>query len=235
MFLLPIEKHNPLLSPSRVVPTCVALNILVFIAQQFGTEAQIFQHFGFVCATPHILSSFSHMFLHGGVMHLLGNMFFLWMFGDNVEDVLGRFTFIGAYLLCGMGALAAQYVSNPASAVPMVGASGAISGVVALYLIFFPKAPFKLVFLLGRWTACSWSVRCKVAVLAWFVEQLLLAAITSMTHSIGIAFWAHVGGFATGIVVGGVLLLLGWKERFDLRVAAVTPATQKVRQAAASS
>ena len=207
-------------SPARVVYALLVLNTLAFIATLFGTKGQIAQQFGLIPATPHLATLFTHMFVHAGFWHLFGNMFFLWMFGDNVEDVLGHVAFAITYLGCGLMAALGQYFAGPHSLTPMVGASGAISGVMALYVIFFPRASFDLDIYLGWWKVASWPATSKAAVLAWFGEQLVLAALTSATHSIGIAFWAHVGGFVGGAIFGGGFLLLGFRERYQARISA---------------
>jgi membrane associated rhomboid family serine protease len=141
------------------------------------------------------------LFLHGGWMHLLGNALFLWVFGNNVEDVMGRWRFLAFYLVCGLAAGAAQVAANPASPVPMVGASGAISGVMGAYLVLFPRVRVRMLFpLLIFWPIIefpAWAV-----LIWWFVTQLVsgLPEMLAPNPSIagGVAFWAHVGGFVAG-------------------------------------
>jgi membrane associated rhomboid family serine protease len=218
VFILPIERDNPVCCRPYVVQVLLGINVVAFVVSGFGASQHVAQRFGFLAASPHISTLFSHMFLHAGFLHLLGNMFFLWMFGDNVEDVLGHTVFLISYLVCGIGAAFGQYLSAPHSAVPMVGASGAISGVMALYIVFFPRSRFDLEFYLGWWRVGSKPATSKTAVLVWFCEQLLLGALSSATHSIGIAFWAHVAGFVTGLALAGVLVLFGWRERYEVRI-----------------
>jgi membrane associated rhomboid family serine protease len=143
------------------------------------------------------------MFMHGGWFHLIGNMWFLVVFGDNVEDVMGRVRFVVFYLLCGVAAVAAQMVSNPSSPIPMVGASGAIGGVMGAYVVLFPRAPVHLLVFLGFFIT-------RVVVPAffmlgyWFLLQLMGGFFSLGVASGGTAFWAHVGGFVAGIALAKV-------------------------------
>jgi membrane associated rhomboid family serine protease len=141
------------------------------------------------------------MFLHGGWMHLLGNMWFLWIFGNNVEDSMGHVRFLIFYLLCGLVAAALQLAMSPDSAIPMVGASGAIGGVMGAYVILYPKVRVHMLLVLGFYVT-------RVVVPAvfmlgyWFALQLLGAAVAlGRTGEGGVAFWAHVGGFAAGALL----------------------------------
>jgi len=140
---------------------------------------------------------FTSMFLHGGWMHVLGNMWFLWLFGNNVESGMGHGRFLAFYLLCGLAAAAAQVAVEPASAVPMIGASGAISGVMGAYVILYPKVRVHiLVFLIFIFRT---SVPAWVMLGYWFVLQLLG---TGMEQGVGgVAVWAHIGGFLAGAVL----------------------------------
>jgi membrane associated rhomboid family serine protease len=144
------------------------------------------------------------MFLHGGWFHLLGNLWFLWIFGNNVEDALGRWRFLGFYLVVGVLAAAAHVASDPGSPAPMVGASGAISGVMGAYLVLFPGARVKtLLFLLVYFTILD--VPAWVYLLYWFGLQLAAGALAPGS---GVAFWAHIGGFLVGAVA-----LLPFRDR----------------------
>ena len=154
------------------------------------------------------LTIFTSMFMHGGWLHIIGNMLFLWIFGNNIEDSVGHFRFIFFYLLCGIAAAAAQVAIAPDSTVPMIGASGAVSGVLGAYLLLFPRA--RILVLLPIWI--FWRVFEVPAVLMlifWFGIQLLSGlAVRGANVSGGVAFWAHVGGF-----VAGVVLILFFKKR----------------------
>ena len=144
----------------------------------------------------------SHMFMHGGWFHIIGNLWFLWVFGDNVEDAMGRVRFVAFYLLCGLGAAAAQIVTDYASFVPMVGASGAIGGVMGAYARFYPRAHVHTLIFLGFYVTTV-AVPAIFMLGYWFVLQLL-AGLPALGHSGGgVAFWAHIGGFLTGLVLAG--------------------------------
>jgi membrane associated rhomboid family serine protease len=143
----------------------------------------------------------SSMFLHGGWMHLIGNMWFLWLFGNNVEDSMTRPRFVAFYLLCGLGAAAAQVLAEPSSAVPMVGASGAISGVMGAYLVLYPTARVFTLVPLGFFITTI-ALPAWVMLIYWMVIQIFGGLSQSVAEEGGgVAFWAHVGGFVAGIVL----------------------------------
>lgn len=159
---------------------------------------------GLVCVTDpgpayaHILTS---MFLHGGWMHLLGNMWFLWLFGNNIEDSMTRPRFIAFYLLCGVAAALAQAFADPSSIIPMVGASGAISGVMGAYLVLYPRVRVFTMIVFGFFVR-SVALPAWVMLLYWTGLQLLGGfASTLAPESGGVAFWAHIGGFVAGVVL----------------------------------
>ena len=146
-------------------------------------------------------TTLTSMFLHGGWMHLIGNMWFLWIFGNNVEDSMGHGRFLVFYLLCGLAASVLQVVSNPNSEIPMVGASGAIGGVMGAYVILYPKVRVHMLLVLGFYVT-------RVVVPAvfmlgyWFALQLVGGAVAlGRSGEGGVAFWAHVGGFAAGALL----------------------------------
>jgi membrane associated rhomboid family serine protease len=153
-------------------------------------------------------TAITSMFLHGGWMHLIGNMWFLWLFGNNVEDSMGHLRFLVFYLVCGLVAAALQMTSNPDSAVPMVGASGAIGGVMGAYIVLYPKVRVHMLLVLGFYVT-------RVVVPAvfmlgyWFALQLVGGAVAlGRVGQGGVAFWAHVGGFAAG-----ALLIFVFRDR----------------------
>jgi membrane associated rhomboid family serine protease len=159
---------------------------------------------GLVCVTdpgPQMLHTVTSMFLHGSWMHLLGNMWFLWLFGNNVEDSMTRGRFVVFYGACGLAAALMQVVANPASVIPMVGASGAISGVMGGYLLLFPHVRvFTMVplgFMLTSVALPAWAM-----LIYWALIQLA-SGVTSVggEETGGVAFWAHIGGFLAGIVL----------------------------------
>jgi membrane associated rhomboid family serine protease len=147
----------------------------------------------------HWLTVLTHMFMHGGWLHILGNMWFLYLFGDNVEDAMGSARFFIFYMTCGFISLALQTFMNPGSAMPMVGASGAISGVMGAYIILYPRAPVHMLLFFGFFFT-------RVVVPAffmlgyWFIIQLLGGFFTLGSSTGGVAFWAHVGGFIAGTI-----------------------------------
>ena len=144
---------------------------------------------------PRFLALFTSLFIHGGWLHLLGNMLFLWVFGNNVEDRLGRVRFLPFYVLCGIAAGFLQSAVSPSDATPLIGASGAISGVLAAYLVLYPRARvWTLVFFIPLRLA-AWFV-----IIAWFLFQFLYAAGQTQGGS-GVAYWAHVGGFLAGLAL----------------------------------
>lgn len=144
----------------------------------------------------HVVTS---MFLHGGWGHLLGNMWFLWLFGNNIEDSMTRPRFVVFYLLCGVAAAMLQVAAEPASGIPMVGASGAISGVMGAYLILFPRVRVFTLIWLGFYVTTV-ALPAWVMLIYWGGLQLL-GGFSSITGEGGVAFWAHVGGFVAGIVL----------------------------------
>ena len=158
---------------------------------------------GLACATDpgrqlsHVLT---HMFLHGSWMHLLGNMWFLWLFGNNVEDSMGRLRFLLFYLLCGLAAAAAQIVTSPYSPIPMVGASGAISGVMGAYLVLYPRVRVYTLVPLGFFIT-SMALPAWVMLGYWFLIQFVSGLVSVGGEGGGVAFWAHVGGFVAGLVL----------------------------------
>jgi membrane associated rhomboid family serine protease len=197
-------------SARRTVPVVtyalIALNVLMFLLELNGGDAFI-QQWAF---TPHRFSAnpageaptiFTAMFMHGGWMHLFGNMLYLWIFGDNVEDEFGRVRFIVFYLLCGIAASFAQYYFTPQSSLPNVGASGAIAGVLGGYILMFPRAPVD-VLVYNRVV----SMPAFVVLGLWIVLQLFsgvgsIATTSSTTETGGVAYAAHVGGFVTGLLL----------------------------------
>jgi len=139
------------------------------------------------------------MFLHGGILHLLGNMLYLWIFGDNVEDSMGHVRFIVFYVLCGIAAVFAQALPDPSSEVPMIGASGAISGVLGAYLLLFPHARILVLIPLG-FIMHSTRLPAMWVLLLWFGLQFLSSAMQQAGGG-GVAFRAHIGGFIAGLVL----------------------------------
>lgn len=194
--------------PSRTTPyvtvTIIVVNALVFVFElrlPLTDRARFIEVYGIVPASVESLSVLTSMFLHGGWLHFLGNMLYLWIFGDNVEDRVGHGRFIVFYLTCGLAATLAQVVSNPTSVVPMVGASGAIAGVMGAYFVLFPRS--RVLTLLPLFI--FWELIEVPAIFFlgfWFLLQLLsgVGSVGAGQDVSGIAFWAHIAGFATGAV-----------------------------------
>jgi membrane associated rhomboid family serine protease len=143
------------------------------------------------------------MFLHGGWLHLIGNMWFLWVFGNNVEDSMGRVRYLVFYLLCGIGAAAVQSLLDPSSPIPMVGASGAISGVMGAYVLLYPRVQVHMLVVLVIFIT---RIRVPAYLMLgyWFLLQLFGGAMTAGSEDGGVAFWAHVGGFVAGAALIGL-------------------------------
>jgi len=205
--MFPIGDDN---SQERTVPVVtyalVALNVLVFLLELSAGD-QAIEHWAFVpakfAADPagNVVTIFTAMFMHGGWLHLLGNMLFLWIFGDNVEDRLGHAKFLAFYLLAGIAATLAQFAIAPHSTVPNVGASGAIAGVLGAYILMFPQSRVNV--LLGRQIVAMPAV---VVLGMWIVFQLISGvgtiAYSDETANVGgVAYMAHIGGFAAGFLM----------------------------------
>jgi membrane associated rhomboid family serine protease len=143
---------------------------------------------------PVYFNFLSSMFMHGSIMHIFGNMLFLWIFGDNIEDLLGHFRYLIFYLLCGFGAAIAQVAMDPSSVIPMLGASGAISGVLGGYILEFPRRPVRAIIFNFITTVPAF-----VAIGIWIVYQIVLGYLTPAGG--GVAYSAHIGGFITGLLL----------------------------------
>ncbi|MBK9713735.1 MAG: rhomboid family intramembrane serine protease [Kouleothrix sp.] len=153
---------------------------------------------------PMLLKSLASMFLHGGWLHLLFNMLFLWIFGDNVEDNFGSLPYLAFYLLSGLGAALAQSLLTPRSPVPAIGASGAISGVLAAYLLLYPRAAIRAILPIPILFLFSFFVPAWLMIIVWFGGQLLsgYASLTDAAQMTGgVAYGAHVGGFVVGLIL----------------------------------
>lgn len=214
--------------PNRTFPfftrLLVVANVAVFLVELLAGDDldALVQTFAFIPARffhPELfgwtfgaacVSIVTAMFLHGGFMHLLGNMLFLWIFGDNVEDALGHFRFLAFYLVAGAGATLLQALLSPASTVPNLGASGAIAGILGAYLVYYPRARIVTVVPLFILFPII-EIPAGLYLLGWFGLQFwmgttqLASASRSVPHEGGVAFWAHVGGFIVGVAWALVL------------------------------
>jgi membrane associated rhomboid family serine protease len=145
-------------------------------------------------------ATFTSMFLHGSWLHLIGNLWFLWLFGNNVEDSMGHGRFLLFYLITGLAAAGAHIFSEPASMIPIVGASGAISGAMGAYLVLYPRARIQTLFFFLIFIRII-AVPAWFVLILWFALQLLSGYATPVGSTGGVAFWAHVGGFVAGVVL----------------------------------
>jgi len=201
--MIPLRSSERTDSTASALLIIILLNVLVFLYEislpRYALNAFIMQY-GIVPDHFHYSSLITSMFMHGGFFHIAGNMWFLWIFGDNVEDYLGHFTYLIFYLLSGVAAALAQVVLTPSSIVPTIGASGAIAGVLGAYFILYPRARVLTWFFVFFVHIPAW-----VVLGYWFVLQFLSGAATSLAYAGnstgGIAFWAHVGGFIAGMVM----------------------------------
>jgi membrane associated rhomboid family serine protease len=213
MFVLPVNRDASPRQTPVITISLMVLNGLIWAALAFtGHNNEALRLYGLYPAHWTAVTVFTHMFLHAGFWHVAGNMWFLWMFAPKLEERLGRLLFLATYLLCGVGAAAAHTLFSLGSTIPMVGASGAISGVAGMYFVLFPRSPFDLVLYIGWWRLKSFHAQTRGAVGVWIGEQFLLGLITSTLHSAGIAFWAHVGGFACGFLLAALVAMEATRE-----------------------
>jgi membrane associated rhomboid family serine protease len=226
--MFPIRDDNPHFLPPYTTWAIIALNAAAWVfVQQLGAEEGLVRslcNLGLVpgellhtvapgTAVPlgehHVCvvdpsadwaTVVTHMFLHGGWLHLIGNMWFLWIFGNNVEDSMGHGRFALFYLLCGLAAAGLQMSFSPTSAIPMVGASGAIGGVMGAYVMLYPRVRVHLLLVLGFYVTTV-AVPAAFMLLYWLGLQLLGGFTSLGRDGGGVAFWAHVGGFVAGMAL----------------------------------
>jgi membrane associated rhomboid family serine protease len=212
--MIPIRDDNPTHTTPFVTVGLIALNVLAFIYQltlgpanellvfRFGAiPAELFTGARSVtdAAIPPTLTLFSSMFLHGGLFHVAGNMLYLWVFGNNIEDTLGHVRFLLFYLLCGVLAAYGHALTDPTSTVPMIGASGAISGVLGAYLVLFPHARVLTIIPLGFFVHWTW-VPAGLVLGLWILIQFVNGFFTLGAPG-GVAWFAHIGGFFAGLLL----------------------------------
>jgi membrane associated rhomboid family serine protease len=208
--MFPLRDTQPSYSRPLITVLIIILNVVVFL-HEFSLDEYsrnyFIAHYGLVPVRFHFSAVLTSMFLHGGWMHIIGNMWFLWIFGDNVEDVFGHFKYLVFYLLCGIAAAFTQVVFSAGSRLPMVGASGAIAGVMGAYLIKFPRSRIvTLVFIFIFFTTIE--VPAGLMLAYWFFIQFFSGIGTigySHVSQGGTAFFAHIGGFITGMILVGVM------------------------------
>ena len=209
----PYKDDNPRVLFPFITYILITINILVFLTFTYISfltpNINWFYTFGFIPNSFNVLTILSSMFIHSGIGHILSNMWFLYIFGDNIESILGHVKFLVFYILCGFGAAFAQYIIDPNSSIPMVGASGAIAGVLGAYMISFPKAKvhvfaFVIIFI------TTLIIPAQIVLGLWFFIQLSsgLNSLGIDTNG-GVAWFAHVGGFIAG--VGSIKYIQNYK------------------------
>ena len=210
--MLPLRDFIPTRRFPAVTVSIIIVNVIAFayelLADAGGMLEQTFytmgvvpfkvtHNFGLVVA----LSFITSMFLHGGFMHIIGNMLYLWIFGNNVEDSMGRGRFLGFYLLTGVIASATQVLASPNSSLPTIGASGAIAGILGAYIVLFPKARVQTLIFLGYFARIA-HLPALLVLGFWFVLQLFNGLLAfGMTQMGGVAWFAHIGGFVAGLLL----------------------------------
>jgi len=223
---IPLRDDNPTGIPPLVTALIIAFNLLVWVfVQGLGTEPALSHSvctLGLIPAEllgnarpgtrvplgdidcyighPNWLTPFTSMFLHGGWLHIIGNLWFLWVFGDNVEDALGHGRLLVFYIVCGLAAAATQVLASPTSTLPMIGASGAIGGVMGAYAVRYPRSRVLTLIVLGFYVRTVW-VPAWLMLGYWFLLQFLGGLPAHGSEEGGVAFWAHVGGFVAGAVL----------------------------------
>ncbi|HET6372199.1 MAG TPA: rhomboid family intramembrane serine protease [Candidatus Polarisedimenticolia bacterium] len=211
--MIPLKDDNPTLTTPFVTVGLVILNVAAFLYQMSLPEqarVEMIMRLGVIPAAfttdqsvhagvPLPLTLFTSMFLHGGWMHLLGNMLYLWIFGNNIEDVVGHIGFVLFYLLCGLAAVGTQIAAGPDSSLPMIGASGAIAGVLGAYMLLFPRARVLTIVPIFIFIRMMY-LPAFILLGLWFVYQILLSGAEDPIGG-GVAFFAHIGGFVAGMLL----------------------------------
>lgn len=210
--MFPIRDHNPSTRTPWITRGLIALNVMIFLATMpwagglVGLWGMGALYPAAIIQGDWLHGLITHMFLHAGLMHIAGNMLFLWVFGDNMEEQLGHLGFLLFYLLGGLAAAGAQILADPFSTVPMVGASGAIAAVMGGYLLMFPRARIDVLFIIVILVRII-PIPAWIVLGVWFGLQLLNGSAAGSEG--GVAYWAHAGGFAAGVV----LMVPHWIKR----------------------
>lgn len=201
MFLPWSDVPNPPRFQPLVTRGLIAINVLVwFLLLQAPDYDAVLREYGHKTAQPSLLTLFTSMFLHADVLHLAGNMLFLWIYGDNVEHRLGRVRFLVVYLACGVAATLAFALLAQRSSLPMVGASGAISGLLGAYFLMFPRNKVRVLVVLLPFLVRSFDVPARIVLGVFVVLDNLLPAVIGLQS--GVAYGAHLGGFFAGLGIG---------------------------------
>jgi membrane associated rhomboid family serine protease len=212
--MLPIKDHNPSNKFPLVTIALILINIFVFFQELAAPNTEAFiETYALIPATVNFLNFNSlfpfiySMFLHAGFVHIASNMWFLWIFGDNVEADWGHIKFLAVYLLSGIIAGLAQFLINPASPIPMLGASGAVAGVLGSYLVLHPKAKIETLIVMFGGFLTRVNIPAYIMLGYWFITQLFsgtASVAAGMQTTGGVAFFAHVGGFISGFVLSKI-------------------------------
>ncbi len=216
--MIPLRDTEPSHSRPLMTGFLIGVNILVFLYEYSLDPFSLnwlFSQYGLVPARFQFLDLITSMFLHGGWMHLIGNMWFLWIYGDNIEDILGRNKFLLFYLLCGIAAGLVQTLVSGNSRIPTVGASGAIAGVMGGYLVKFPRS--KIVTLVPIFVfVTTMEIPAVFILLYWFVIQFFsgFGNLGQVNETGGVAFFAHIGGFLAGMIL---IYIMGSGPRYSKR------------------
>ena len=204
--MIPLRSSERVYSHTVVTGALIAINVVIFLYQNtlsYYRLNQFVSNWGIVPDDLHLISLLTSMFLHGGWLHLLGNMLFLWVFGRNIEDLIGGGRFLSFYLLCGLAAAVVQVLANPYSRVPTIGASGAIAGVMGAYLIKFPRSQIDTLAVLFIFFTRI-AIPAPFYLLFWFAMQFLngFESIGDRSYTGGgVAWFAHIGGFIAGMLL----------------------------------
>jgi membrane associated rhomboid family serine protease len=218
--MFPLRDDNPITITPFVTWILIAINVAVFLYQvtlppkagqlfvmQFGSIPSVVLGSRSLpanfAAIPPLFSIFTSMFLHGGWMHLVGNMWFLWVFGNNIEEAMGHFRFVSFYLICGIIASISHILSSPNSVIPSIGASGAIAGTLGAYVMLYPRARVWTLIFLGFFVRLMY-IPAGVILGFWIIIQFLNGSMAGRQDAGGIAFWAHIGGFIAGVLLVGL-------------------------------
>ncbi len=202
--MIPLKDDNPRTSTPIFTIVFIAINIIVFGLELKYGFAHVISRFGAVPSSilhgQRLETLFTSMFLHGGFMHIIGNMLYLWIFGDNIEHYLGHIQFVAFYFLCGLVAVLGHILLGGAVDVPMVGASGAIAGVLGAYLVKYPRARVIVVIPIFFFFTIR-PIPALIVLGFWFVMQLFAGLDSIGMEGGGVAFWAHIGGFLAGSIL----------------------------------
>jgi len=213
--MIPLKDNNPSRRFPLVNYLLIVVNILVYVwmATQGSQDSSIIYKYALIpqelmqngLSFMNIFRVFASMFMHGGLLHIGGNMLYLWIFGDNVEDAMGHTVYLIFYLAGGIAATAAQVAADPNSNIPMLGASGAIAAVLGAYLILFPRSRVLTLIVLGFFIRLM-LVPAVIVLALWFILQLFSGVLSLGAVSAGgVAFFAHIGGFVFGLLLGKLL------------------------------